>query len=74
MDTWVDVPALTKVLLASLVLGAGIPALFALGVRALATGDGGTRPSPGRVAAGVVCFGVVVAAVVLGVWRLVAAD
>ena len=37
-----------KVLVASLVLGAGIPALFALGVRLTATGAGGAAMTEGR--------------------------
>ncbi|MGV1008224.1 MAG: hypothetical protein ACOYBY_06410 [Dermatophilaceae bacterium] len=69
-----------RVLLAGLVLGAGMPALFALGVRALAFADGthtGRAPAlartMGRVAA-VACFGVAVAAVVLGLTYLVASS
>lgn len=67
-----------RVLLAALVLGAGMPAMFALGVRALAFADGdhtGRAPAVartmGRVAA-VLCFGVAVAAVLLGLAYLVA--
>lgn len=59
-----------KVLAVSLVLGAGIPALFAVGVRGLATGNGemtdGSAPKPiGKIIAGV-CFVIVLAAVALG--------
>jgi hypothetical protein len=77
MDSYVDVAALSKVLVVSLLFGAGIPALFAVGVRALAPaadgadGTPGARPGPARRAVGVLCFAVVVAAVVLGVVRLV---
>ena len=67
-----------RVLLASLVLGAGMPAMFALGVRALAFADGThTETAPqvartlGRLAA-FLCFGVALAAVVLGIAYLVA--
>lgn len=64
-----------KVLLVSVVLGAGIPALFALGVRGVAMGNGamttGERPKPfGKVLAGV-CFAIVVAAVVIGLLVIV---
>ena len=59
-----------KVLVAGLLLGAGIPALFALGVRFTATGTGGeamiatsTRPNPAFKALGAVCF--VIAAILL---------
>ena len=59
-----------RVLLASIVLGAGIPAVFAMGIRGLATGNGqlttGEAPKPiGKVVAAI-CFIVVVAAVALG--------
>ncbi len=63
-----------QVLLAAVILGAGLPAMFSLGMRALAYGNGGTaevevdaKPhTMGRVAA-VVCFGIVVLAVLLGI-------
>ncbi|GGK77264.1 hypothetical protein [Ornithinimicrobium pekingense] len=61
-----------QVLLVGLVLGAGLPAVFALGIRALAWADGGDaevthgRPQPvGRLLAAV-CFGLVAAGVLLG--------
>ena len=68
-----------KVLVAGLVLGAGIPALFALGVRFSAAGTGGeamiatsTRPNPALKAVGAVCFVVAALAVVLGITVVVA--
>ncbi len=75
--------ALGEVLLVALVLGAGLPALFALGVRALARGseteataDGVTVRAPaarpiGRVVA-YACFAVVVVVVLLGIAVIVA--
>ena len=68
-----------KVLAVGLLFGAGLPMLFALGVRSMAWGTGGaaevtvdTQPHPlGRVLA-VVCFGVVVAAIGLGLTMIVA--
>ena len=67
-----------KVLLASLLLGAGLPAVFALGLRSLAWGAGGdaevshARPHPvGRVLAAV-CFAVVVLGVALGIAYILA--
>jgi hypothetical protein len=71
-----------QVLLISLVLGAGLPILFALGLRATAWGSGGdaeehaqgVSPAPhplGRVL-GVLCFALVVAGVVLGITYVVA--
>ena len=67
-----------KVLLIGVVLGAGLPALFAVGVRGLVIGNGhetadGTirRPNPvGNVLAGV-AFVIVIAAVVLGITIIV---
>jgi hypothetical protein len=73
-----------RVLLAGLVLGAGLPALFAVGVRSMAWGAGGeaevhaagTAAAPaahpvGRLVA-TVCFLVVVLAVALGITFVVA--
>jgi hypothetical protein len=69
-----------KVLAVGLVLGAGLPMVFALGVRSLAWGAGGAaevavdaRPHPlGRVVA-VLCFAVVVAGIALGLTVIIAA-
>jgi hypothetical protein len=67
--------ALWQVLAAGLILGAGLPALFALGMRSLAsqrpvTADGTTFTAAptvaGRVGA-VVCFGLCVLAVLFGI-------
>ncbi|WP_306204090.1 hypothetical protein [Actinoplanes sp. RD1] len=68
-----------KVLAAGLVLGAGLPALFALGIRTLAWGDGGaaqadTTAAPhaaGKVL-GWVLFAVVLLGVLLGITFIVA--
>lgn len=66
-----------KVLLAGLVLGAGLPAVFALGVRFTAAGTGGmtvpvARAQAGYRVLGVVCFVVVALAVALGITVIVA--
>ena len=59
-----------KVLLASVLLGAGIPAIFALGVRGLAAGNGqlttGDSPKPAGKIVAAICFLIVLAAVALG--------
>ena len=72
-----------KVLVTCLVLGAGLPALFALGIRSLAYGAGGeptaqdsgvsepTRRPIGTVA-GYLCFAIVLLGVVLGITFIVA--
>lgn len=67
--------SLVKVLAVGLVLGAGLPAIFALGIRSLAMvepgPDGSARiTSAGRFGA-VACFGVVVLAVVAGIFWIV---
>jgi succinate dehydrogenase/fumarate reductase cytochrome b subunit len=62
-----------KVLLAGVILGAGLPMVFAFGIRSLAWGTGGAaevavdaRPHPvGRLLA-VLCFAIVVLGIVLG--------
>lgn len=67
-----------QVLLAGLVLGAGLPAVFALGIRSAAWGTGGAAeveeggPHPiGRVLAAL-CFAIVLAGVALGITFIVA--
>jgi len=72
-----------KVLIAGLVLGAGLPVLFGLGIRSLAWGAGGdaeihpdgvTSPkaNPLGTVLGWVCFVVVVLGVALGITFIVA--
>jgi hypothetical protein len=75
--------ALWQVLLVGLLLGAGLPALFALGLRSLNTGrvastvtagggaryadDSASRPRAAGLAGAVICFTVLVAAVLFGI-------
>jgi hypothetical protein len=69
--------ALWQVLLVGLLLGVGLPALFAFGVRSLnrdrqlvsvgATGEEITKPSAAGLTGAIVCFGVCVLAVVFGI-------
>jgi hypothetical protein len=66
-----------KVVLAGLVLGAGLPAVFALGVRFSAGGSGGSTDATAGVGGGyrvlsVLCFAVVALAVSLGILVVVA--
>lgn len=72
-----------KVLLVSVILGAGLPALFALGIRSLAYGAGGEAevresgvsgptPHPVGTVVGYLLFAVVVLGVVLGITFIVA--
>ncbi|MCH8611836.1 hypothetical protein [Arsenicicoccus dermatophilus] len=68
-----------KVLAVGLVLGAGLPALFAVGIKSMAYGVGGSAeidsaatPHPvGRVV-GILCFAVVAAAILTGITIIVA--
>ena len=71
-----------RVLLAGLVLGAGLPAMFAFGVRALAWGTGGDaelhesgvllKPHPFGKLVAYTMFGLVLIAVLLGIGYIVA--
>lgn len=67
-----------KVLMAGLILGAGLPAVFALGIRAMAYGTGGDaevshdKPHPVGTVIGVLLFGVVLGGVALGITMIVA--
>jgi hypothetical protein len=61
-----------RVLLAGLLLGAGLPILFTLGIRSLAWSAAGAAPRPlGRVV-GYSLFGVVILGVLLGIAFIVA--
>ncbi len=66
-----------KVLIVGLLLGAGLPAMFALGVRSLAYGtnsgtvDTGSVHPIGKVLAAI-CFLIVIAAIALGITFIVA--
>ena len=78
-----ELKAIGQILLAGVIAGAGLPLLFALGIRASAWGTGGdakvhsdgaaaARTHPlGRVVAGA-CFAIVLACVVLGLVYIVA--
>lgn len=65
--------AIGQVLLIGLIVGAGLPALFAVGVRALAYGAGGdaeldhAAPKPLGTLVGYLCFAVVLAVILLGI-------
>jgi hypothetical protein len=66
-----------KVLWVGLLLGAGLPLVFALGIRSLAIGTAGqdadVRPRPAGAALATVCFAVVLAGVAVGITVIVAA-
>lgn len=63
-----------QVLAIGLLVGAGLPAIFAFGIKGMASGAGGSaeidisqRPNPVARALGILCFAIVIAAVVLGI-------
>ncbi|WP_261567093.1 hypothetical protein [Frankia gtarii] len=85
MNSWIDLDALWKIVVIGLLAGAGLPALFAVGLRAVslpgrddgstATETGGDRvlgSNPLGLAAGAVCFTVVLAAIAWGIYSVVA--
>jgi hypothetical protein len=74
MDKYIDPGALGQVLLASVVGGVGLVALFALGLRGLAAAQEGSEG--GRVAGYVVAgtsFAIVVAGILFGLYTILAA-
>lgn len=75
-NLWLALTGAWHVLLAGLLLGAGLPAIFALGVRALSVGATGTPEDPqptwlGRTLAGL-CFAVVGLGILAGIGTIVA--
>jgi hypothetical protein len=78
-SSWINLDALWKIVVIGLLLGAGLPALFAVGLRALSAGtaDGpagepatGGGSVVGRAAAGL-CFAIVLAAIAWGIYSIV---
>jgi hypothetical protein len=82
MTHWINLQALCKIVIGGLVAGAGLPALFAVGLRALGTTRAGqplgadsdrvVGDNPVGIAVAVVCFAVVLAAVGWGIYLSVA--
>jgi len=85
VNSWINLNALWKIVVIGLLAGAGLPALFAVGLRALAprggasgSGSAGTAEASaeaqpdllGKVAAGI-CFLAVLAAMGWGVYSIV---
>ena len=86
MNSWINLNALWKIVVIGLLAGAGLPALFAVGLRALSprgeasgsAGPAGTAEASaeaqpdllGKVAAGI-CFLAVLAAMGWGVYSIV---
>lgn len=84
MNSWIDLDALWQIVVVGLIAGAGLPALFAVGLRALSMSGGRTQTAEGTtdetvgsssplgIAVAVVCFAVVLAAVGWGIYFIVA--
>jgi hypothetical protein len=68
MSQYIDVDALWRVTLLSLGFGAGVVALYALGVVAFARGATTAANRAGALAAGALCLLVCLGAVALGIW------
>jgi hypothetical protein len=71
MDTYIDATALGQVLLAAVLGGVGLVAVFALGLRGLSAAQDGGRPAGYALAAG--SFLLVVTGIVLGLYAILAA-
>jgi hypothetical protein len=80
MSQWIDYKAIWQIVVVGLLAGAGLPALFAVGMRALGLpGKGHPAESdelfggnPGEIAVATLCFAVILAAVGYGIYIIVA--
>jgi len=82
VSSWIDLKAVWEIVVVGLLAGAGLPALFAVGLRALGRpGPGYVRTSesnelvggnPVGIAVATVCFAVVLAAIGYGIYIIVA--
>jgi hypothetical protein len=81
MSSWIDLRAIWEIVVIGLLAGAGLPALFAIGVRALgAPGKGHVTVSEDEVVGGsrtgmaiaAACFAIVLAAIGYGIYIIVA--
>jgi hypothetical protein len=73
VNGWINLTAVFQIIVAGLIIGAGLPALFSLGVRMNAEGvgvvshNGATEKNPALAALSWVIFAIVFVAVVIGV-------
>ncbi|MEW9532333.1 hypothetical protein [Microbispora sp. NPDC049125] len=75
MSQYVDFDALWKVLVAALLAGAGLVAVYALGLVGLAAArneDGRSAARPAGVVVAVVCFALVLAGAFMGLYVMLA--
>ena len=79
--SWINLTALWQIIVVGLLAGAGLPALFALGLLALSMKDGRARTagadsdqvaggSPAGIAVAAFCFLVVLAAIGWGIYAI----
>lgn len=84
MNNWINLSALWRIIVVGLLAGAGLPAIFAVGLRALAAGSAAAPMGPdedrviggsraGMAFAGL-CFAVVLAAIGYGIYLIVKAS
>ena len=80
MNTWINLTALWKIIVIGLLAGAGLPAVFALGLRVLNSGAqpaeaGGDEQAVNAgvpaIAAASLCFLVILAAIGWGIYSIV---
>jgi hypothetical protein len=79
ISNWINLSALWRILVIGLLAGAGLPAIFAFGIRALASGtaasgsddDEAFNATPAGITAAAVCFAVVLAAIGYGIYLIV---
>jgi hypothetical protein len=80
MNDWINLTAIWEIVVVSLLAGAGLPALFAIGIRALGMPGKGHRTAaddelaggnPAGIAIAIGCFAVVVAATGYGIYIIV---
>jgi hypothetical protein len=85
MNSWINLHALWKIVVIGLVAGAGLPAVFAVGLRSLSSGPRGatiSRVENDRVFGGsmaglaiaTICFAVVLAAIGWGIYSIVSSS
>lgn len=81
MNDWIDLQALWQIVVFGLLAGAGLPAVFALGLRALSMGSRTDTDSesdtivggnPVGLVLGGLCFLIVLAAIAGGIYFIVA--
>lgn len=85
MNSWIDLHALWQIVVLGVVAGAGLPAVFAVGLRVLSVGQPQTSPGqpapvgaqdgtrgPLAIAGAGLCFAIVLAAVAWGIYFIVA--